>query len=103
MKSTKQKPSLQFLQQRRAEILALAEKHGAKNVRVFCSVARGEADEESDIDFLIDYDLDKITPWFPAGLLLDLEDLLGFRVDVVTEGGLKPRIKERVLKEAIAL
>lgn len=103
MNSTKQIPSFQFLQQQREKILMLAEKHGAKNVRVFGSVARGEADEESDIDFLIDYDLDKISPWFPAGLLLDWEGLLGFRVDVVTERGIKPRIKEWVLKEAIAL
>jgi len=103
MKSTKQKPSLQFLQERRAEILALAEKHGAKNVRVFGSVARGEADEESNIDFLIDYDLDKISPWFPAGLLLDLEGLLGYRVDVATVDMLKPRIRDRVLSQAIPL
>ena len=79
MNSTKQIPSFQFLQQQREKILMLAEKHGAKNVRVFGSVARGQADEESDIDFLIDYDLDKISPWFPAGLLLDWEGLLGLR------------------------
>jgi predicted nucleotidyltransferase len=103
MSDLKEKPNLSLLQQKRAEILAIAQKHGAKNVRIFGSVARGEADEDSDIDFLIDYDLDKISPWFPAGLLLDLEGLLGFRVDVVTERGLKPRIKERVIKEAIAL
>lgn len=100
MNDLKEKPSLNFLQQNRENILAIAQKHGAKNVRVFGSVARGEANEQSDIDFLIDYDLDKITPWFPAGLLLDLEGLLGFRVDVVTDEGLKPRIKERVIKEA---
>jgi predicted nucleotidyltransferase len=78
MKISKEKPSFQFLQQRREEILTVAKKHGAKNVRIFGSVARGEANEQSDIDFLIDYDLDKITPWFPAGLLLDLEGLLGW-------------------------
>lgn len=103
MSDLKEKPSLSFLQQNREDILAIAQKHGAKNVRVFGSVARGEANEQSDIDFLIDYDLDKITPWFPAGLLLDLEDFLGFRVDVVTEEGLKPRIKERVIKEVFLL
>ena len=103
MKSAKQKPSFQFLQQRREEILMLAVRHGAKNVRVFGSVARGEADEDSDIDFLIDYDLDKISPWFPAGLLLDLEGLLGFKVDVATVDMLKVRIKEQVLQEAITL
>jgi predicted nucleotidyltransferase len=103
MSDLKEKPSLSFLQQNREDILAIAQKHGAKNVRVFGSVARGEANEQSDIDFLIDYDLDKITPWFPAGLLLDLEDLLGFRVDVATVDMLKVRIKEQILQEAIAL
>ncbi|NJM00582.1 MAG: DNA polymerase subunit beta [Synechococcaceae cyanobacterium SM2_3_2] len=103
MQDSIEKPSLKILQQKREDILAVAQKHGAKNIRIFGSVARGEADENSDIDFLIDYDLEKITPWFPAGLLLDLESLLGFRVDVVTERGLKKRIRERVLKEAILL
>jgi predicted nucleotidyltransferase len=103
MNDLKEKPSLNFLQQNRENILAIAQKHGAKNVRVFGSVARGEANEQSDIDFLIDYDLDKITPWFPAGLLLDLEDFLGFRVDVATVDMLKVRIKEQILQEAIAL
>ncbi|MCJ2542138.1 nucleotidyltransferase family protein [Thermostichus vulcanus] len=103
MSDLKKAPNLNLLRQKREDILAIAQKHGAKNIRVFGSVARGEADEESDIDLLIDYDLDKISPWFPAGLLLDLEALLGFRVDIVTERGLKPRIKERVLKETIAL
>jgi hypothetical protein len=103
MSDLKEKPNLSLLQQKRAEILAVAQKHGARNVRVFGSVARGEAGEDSDIDFLIDYDLDKISPWFPAGLLLDLEALLGFRVDVATIDMLKLRMKEQVLKEAIFL
>ncbi|OCQ93149.1 DNA polymerase subunit beta [Limnothrix sp. PR1529] len=103
MSDLKERPHLSLLQQKREDILAIAQKHGAKNVRIFGSVARGEAGKDSDIDFLIDYDLDKISPWFPAGLLLDLEALLGFKVDVVTEQGLKPRIRERVLKEALLL
>jgi len=103
MSDLKERPHLSSLQQKRAEILAIAQKHGAKNVRIFGSVARGEAGEDSDIDFLIDYDLDKISPWFPAGLLLDLEALLGFRVDVATVDMLKARIKEQVLQEANAL
>lgn len=93
----------ELLQERRSQILAIAEKHGAYNVRVFGSVARGEATEESDIDFLVDYDLEKITPWFPGGLLLDLEQLLHCKVDVATVDMLKERIRERVLHEAIAL
>ncbi len=92
-----------LLQDKREEIIKIAAKHGAYNVRVFGSVARGEETENSDIDFLIDYDLHKITPWFPGGLLADLEDLLGCKVDVVTEKGLHTFIGERVLKEAIIL
>jgi len=103
MSNLKEKPSLGLLQQKRGDILAIAQKHGAKNIRIFGSVARGEAGEDSDIDFLVDYDLDKITPWFPAGLLLDLEALLEFRVDVATVDMLKVRIKEQVLREAISL
>lgn len=87
----------------REEILSIAERHGAFNVRVFGSIARGEATAQSDIDFLVDYSLDKISAWFPAGLVLDLEKLLGCKVDVATEAGLKDRIRERVLKDSLPL
>lgn len=93
----------ELLHDRRSQILAIAEKHGAYNVRVFGSVARGEATEQSDIDFLVDYDLEKITPWFPSGLLLDLEQLLNRKVDIATVDMLKERIRDRVLREAVAL
>jgi len=93
----------ELLGDRRSQILALAEKHGAYNVRVFGSVARGEATEDSDIDFLVDYDLEKITPWFPGGLLLDLEQLLNRKVDIATVDMLKERIRDRVLDEAVML
>lgn len=93
----------ELLHDRRSQILAIAEKHGAYNVRVFGSVARGEATEESDVDFLVDYDLEKITPWFPGGLLLDLEQLLNRKVDIATVDMLKERIRDRVLREAVAL
>ncbi len=93
----------QLLQEKREDILNIAAKHGAFNVRVFGSVARGEETEHSDIDFLIDYDLSKTSPWFPGGLLVDLEDLLGCKVDVVTEKSLHSIIKERILKEVIEL
>lgn len=66
-------------------------------------MARGEADENSDIDFLVDYDLDKISPWFPSGLVIDLENLLGCKVDVVTVDMLKECLKAQVLHEAIIL
>ena len=94
--------TLQVLAERRSEILGLAERYRAGEVRVFGSVVRGEATEDSDVDFLITprhgcslFDL--------GGLLEDLRELLGCRVDLVTEDGLKPRLRERVLKEAIAL
>ena len=88
-----------ILQEKRQEILEIAAKHGAYNVRIFGSVARGEADEASDVDILVDAG-PRRTPFFPGGLVVDLEALLGRRVDVVTEKGLRPRIKDRVLKEA---
>ncbi|TVQ26466.1 MAG: DNA polymerase subunit beta [Leptolyngbya sp. DLM2.Bin15] len=93
----------ELLYDRRSQILAIAEKHGAYNVRVFGSVARGEATEKSDIDFLVDYDLENITPWFPGGLLLDLEQLLNCKVDIATVDMLKERIRDRVLREAVTL
>lgn len=92
-----------LLADKRSQILEVAGNHGAYNVRVFGSVARGEATAESDVDFLIDYDLAKVTPWFPAGLVLDLEKLLQRKVDVATEDALKDRIRERVLQEATPL
>ncbi len=93
----------QVLLEKREEILQVAAKHGAYNVRIFGSVARGEDDEKSDIDFLIDYDLSKISPWFPSGLMQDLQSILGRKVDIVTVEGLKERIRERVLEEAMEL
>ncbi len=92
-----------LLQENREEILAIASKHGAFNVRIFGSVARGEETENSDIDFLIDYDIKRISSWFPVGLIQDLEGLLHCQVDVVTEKGLKERIRDRVLQECILL
>jgi hypothetical protein len=94
---------LSLVQEKREQILALAAKHGAFNVRLFGSVVRNEATEDSDIDFLIDYDLERISSWFPVGLIQDLEDLLERRVDVVTEKGLKPRIREQVLRDCVGL
>jgi uncharacterized protein len=92
----------ELLQGKREEILQTAKKHGAYNVRVFGSVARGEDDEKSDIDLLINMERGRSLLDL-CGLLIDLEDLLGCDVDVVTENGLRERIKERVLREAIAL
>ncbi|WP_107666964.1 nucleotidyltransferase family protein [Cyanothece sp. BG0011] len=93
----------ELLIEKRQEIVSIAAKHGAFNVRLFGSVARGEETENSDIDFLIDYDLSKISPWFPVRLIRDLEATLGRKVDVVTEKGLKERIKEEVLRDCVKL
>lgn len=90
----------QHLEKNREAIIEIAAKHGAFNVRIFGSVARGEETENSDIDFLIDYDLSKTSPWFPGGLLMDLQDLLKCNIDIVTDKGLSPLIREKVLKEA---
>jgi hypothetical protein len=92
-----------ILAEKRDRILEIADRHGAFNVRVFGSVARGEETPESDIDFLIDYDIDRVSPWFPVRLVRELEGLLDYRVDVVTEDGLKARIRQEVLEEAILL
>jgi len=89
----------QILETKKEDILQIAAKHGARNVRVFGSVARGEARPDSDVDFLVDMEPGR-TLFDMGGLLMELRDLLGLQVDVVTEHGLKPRIRERVLKEA---
>ena len=95
--------TLQDLLMKRDEILEIADRHGAFNVRIFGSVVRGEADLQSDVDVLVDYDRTRRSPWFPMGLIAELEAVLGCRVEVVTEKGLKSRIRERVLREAISL
>jgi len=87
------------VRQKRNEILRIAERHGAYNVRVFGSVARGEAGPDSDVDLLIDAG-EKVSSWFPAGLILDLEDLLGRRVDVVEEVALRPELRSYILRDA---
>lgn len=92
----------ELLNEKRPEILGLAEKYGARNMRVFGSVVRGEADEESDIDFLVDMEPGR-SLLDMGGLLMELRELLGRKVDVVTTRGLNPRIRERVLREAVAL
>ncbi len=92
-----------LIQEKREEIIYIAAKHGAYNLRLFGSVARGEEKETSDIDFLIDYDLDKISAWFPSDLIQDLEALLDRKVDVVTAKSLHNLIRDKVFNEAINL
>jgi predicted nucleotidyltransferase len=91
-----------LLRAKRDEILQICAKYGARNVRVFGSVARGEADEQSDIDLLVEFEPNR-SLLDHAGLWVELQELLGVKVDVVSAHGLKPRIRERVLQEAIPL
>jgi len=92
----------EIIADKKEQILALAAKHGALNVRVFGSVAKGTADEKSDIDFLVD--MEKGRSLFDVGgLLMDLQELFDRKVDVVTENGLRKRIREAVLSQAVQL
>jgi hypothetical protein len=90
------------LRVRREEILALASRYGARNVRVFGSVARGEDHPESDLDLLVEFESGRGLLAHTA-LVRELEQLLGCRVDVASQDGLKARIRPRVLEEAIPL
>jgi predicted nucleotidyltransferase len=92
----------ELLQKKRKEILQIAAQHGAHNVRIFGSVARGEARLDSDIDFLVELEpgrslLDRVA------LIQDLEDLLGKKVDVATAKGLRESLRDRILNEALPL
>ena len=91
-----------LLREKREQILEIATRHGAYNVRVFGSVAKGIGGLDSDLDLLVDV-RDKHSSWFPAGLSLDLEALLGREVDVVTEDALHWYIRDQVLAEAVPL
>lgn len=91
-----------LIQEKRAAILEIAARHGAYNVRLFGSVARGESDEASDVDILVELEPNRSLLDL-GGFLADLEDLLACKVDVVTERGLKNRIRDRVLQEAAPL
>lgn len=86
---------------KRAEILRLAQRHGARNVRVFGPVARGEAGPDSDISFLIDSG-EETSPWFPGGFVADLEDLLGRDVHIAWADSLPPYARH-ILEEAVPL
>jgi predicted nucleotidyltransferase len=91
-----------LVQSKREAILEMAARRGARNVRLFGSVARGEAGPDSDVDFLVDLEPGRSLLDL-GGLLMDLQSFLGRRVDIVTEAGLRPRIRPRVLSEARAL
>ena len=92
----------QLIEEKREDIVNIAARHGAKNVRVFGSTVREEDSPDSDVDLLVDVEA-TTSSWFPAGLILDLEEVLGRPVEIVTEKGLNPLIKNRVLREAVPL
>lgn len=89
----------EILRLRRPQILAIAQKYGARNIRVFGSVARREDHPGSDIDFLVELEPGR-SLFDLGGLVYELQELLGVEVDVVTEKGLKARLRERVMREA---
>lgn len=89
----------ELIREKREQILQITARHGAVNVRIFGSAARGEAGPGSDIDFLVEAGPGR-SAFFPAGLQADLEDLLGCKVDVLTESGLHWYIRAQVLREA---
>jgi len=92
----------ELLKSKREDIYRIATKYGARNVRIFGSVVRGEADQESDVDFLVDMEPGRSLLDL-GGMLVDLEELLGRPVDIITEKGLRERIRPRVLQEAVPL
>jgi len=94
--------TLEMLYEKRAHVLELAQRHGVTSVRVFGSVVRGQDKAASDIDLLVTVGTET-TPWFPAGLILDLQALLGRRVEIVTERGLNPAMRDGVLAEAVPI
>lgn len=95
-------PMHQLIKQHSSEILHLAKARGIHNVRLFGSMRRDDASPESDIDLLVELPAER-SGLVLGGFLLDVSDLLGRKVDVVTEKSLHPRIREKVLQEALSL
>jgi predicted nucleotidyltransferase len=94
--------SVTLLKDKRKDILRIAARYGARNVRIFGSIVRGEATIDSDVDFLVNMEPGR-SLFDLGGMLMDLQDLLDCKVDVVTEKGLRARIRDSVLKEAVPL
>jgi uncharacterized protein len=91
-----------MLEKKREAILEIARKYGAHDVRIFGSVARGDATEESDLDLIVRFDEGR-TLFDHGGLVMDLRDLLGVKVDVVSEGGIRGRWRDYLMNEALPL
>lgn len=94
--------TLEGLRQNKAAIERIARRWGARNVRIFGSVARGEAQARSDVDLLVELEPGRSLIDL-GGFIADVEELLGCRVDVVSERGLRPRFRDRILQEAVPL
>jgi predicted nucleotidyltransferase len=90
------------LRAKREQILQVARRHGVRHIRLFGSTARGDSSPGSDVDFLIEVE-GPTPPWFPGGLVAELENLLGCQVDVVEPAALREALREAILSEAVAL
>lgn len=87
---------------KRDEVLRIADRHGVREIRLFGSVARGDATQLSDVDFLV-VSGPNTPPWYPGGLIAELEELLGREVNVIETEALEPRVRDHVLSEAVSL
>ncbi len=95
-------PLADYVLKNRGRILAVAKKHGVTSVKVFGSAAKGQAGAESDLDLLVEVG-GTTDPWFPGGLIADLEEMLGRKVDVAEPDTIHRVIREQVLSEAVSL
>jgi predicted nucleotidyltransferase len=91
-----------ILIEKREDILRIAAKHGVSRIRVFGSAARGESRSESDLDLLVEV-TGPTTPWFPGGLVAELEEFLGRRVDIVEPDGIRESLRRQILQDAVPL
>jgi predicted nucleotidyltransferase len=91
-----------ILIEKREDILRIAAKHGVSRIRVFGSAARGESRSESDLDLLVEV-TGSTTPWFPGGLVAELEEFLGRRVDIVEPDGIRESLRREILQDAVPL
>jgi predicted nucleotidyltransferase len=90
------------IQKRRDEIIAIAKRYGASDIRIFGSVARGDASEGSDVDLIVRFEPGR-SLFDHGGLVMDLMDLLGVKVDVISEGGIRGRWRDHLMREAVPL